>query len=64
MLNFPKYTMDKELVWLLGNYCDLVAKIAIVKKRRLTAFKVAGLVKIGLLVLRNRAVIQPELNNL
>ena len=56
--------MDKELVWLLGNYCDLVAKIAIVKKRRLTAVKVAGLVKSGLLVLRNRAVIQPELYNL
>ena len=56
--------MDKELVWLLGNYCDIVAKIAIVKKRRLTAVKVAGLVKSRLFVLRNRAVIQPELYNL
>ena len=64
LLNFPKDSMDKELVWLLGNYCDIVHKVSIVKKRRLSAVQAAGLVRSRLLVLKNRAVIQPEIFNL
>ena len=37
LMRFPKDTMDKEIVWLLGNYCDIVLKETVAKKRRLTA---------------------------
>ena len=30
-LTFPKETMERELVWMIGNYCDIVLKIAIAK---------------------------------
>ena len=63
LLNFPKDTMDKEVVWLIGNYCDIVQKICIVKKRKLSAQQAAGLIRSRLLVLRNRAVVQPEIFN-
>ena len=63
LLNFPKDTMDKEVVWLIGNYCDIVQKICIVKKRKLSAQQAAGLMRSRLLVLRNRAVVQPKIFN-
>ena len=63
-LNFPKDNLDKEVVWLLGNYCDIVIKVSIVKKRRLSAVKVAGLVRSRLLVLKDRGVVQPDIFNL
>ena len=60
---FPKDTMDKEAVWLIGNYCDIVKKISIEKKRRLEAGQVAGIVRARLLALSERAVVQPQLFN-
>ena len=59
LLKFPTDTMDKEIVWLIGHYCDIVKKIAIEKKRRLGAGQVAGLLWSRLLALRERAVVQP-----
>ena len=56
--------MDKEVVWLLGNYCDVVQKVCIVKKRRLSAIQAAGLVRSCLLGLRGRAVVQPNIFNI
>ena len=45
LLRYPKDTMDKEVLWLIGNYCDIVKKTTIGKKRRLGASQVAGLVR-------------------
>ena len=47
LMMFPKDTMDKEAVWLIGNYCDIVKKISIEKKRKLGAGQVAGIVRAG-----------------
>ena len=64
MMKFPKDTMDKELVWLIGNYCDIVKKVSLEKKRKLGAGQVAGIVRTRLLTLRQRAVVQPLIFNI
>ena len=64
LLKYPKDTMDKEVVWLIGNYCDIVKKMAIMKRRRLGANKVAGMLRARLLSLRERAVVQPLIYNI
>ena len=61
LLQYPKDTMDKEVVWIIGNYCDIVLKVVIAKKRRLTAEKIAGLMRSRLNLLKNRAVVQPNI---
>ena len=63
-LQFPRDTMDKEVVWLLGNYCDIVIKSVVGKKKRLTADRVAAMVKSRLLSIQSRAVIIPQIFNL
>ena len=35
LLQFPKDTMDKECVWLLGNFCKIVTSTVVGKKRKL-----------------------------
>ena len=64
LLKYPKDTMDKEVVWLIGNYCDIVKKTVIMKKRRLGANQVAGMIRARLLSLRGRAVVQPLIYNI
>ena len=59
LLQFPRDTMDKEVVWLMGNYCEIVTNIS--KGRRLSADQVAGRLRTRLSTLRGRAVVQPEL---
>ena len=64
LMRFPKDTLDKEVVWLIGNYCGIVKKISIDKKRKLGACKVAGIVKARLSALKERAVVQPSIFNI
>jgi hypothetical protein len=64
LLKYPKDKMDKEIVWMIGNFCDIVLKITIVKKRKLSADQAANLMRSRLQSLKNRAVIQPEIYNL
>ena len=64
LLKFPKDIMDKELVWLIGNYVEIVKKVTLTKKRRLGAVQVEGVVRTRLLTLRNRAVVQPLIFNI
>ena len=64
LLQFPKDSKDKEVVWVLGNFCDIVLKIVVVKKRKLTADRVAGMLRSRLLALQDRAVVQPVINNM
>ena len=45
LLKFPKDNMDKECVWLLGNYREIVCKEAIGKRRRVSANQLAGTLK-------------------
>ena len=59
LLRFPKDTMEKELVWIIGNYCDIVLRVVIAKKRRLSADHVSSLMKSRLHPLKYRAVVQP-----
>ena len=61
LLQFPKDTMDKECVWLLGNYCEVVCRTVIGKKRKLKAEQLAGTLRARLQRMKNRAVIQPGL---
>ena len=58
-MKFPKDTMDKEIVWLIGNYCDVVKKVALEKKRKLGVSNVTGIIRARLQRIRERAVIQP-----
>ena len=64
LLKYPKDTMDKEMVWLIGNYCDIVKKTALLKRRRLGADQLAGILRARLLTLRERAVVQPLIFNI
>ena len=64
LLRFPRDRMDKELVWMVGNYCDIVMKEAVAKKRRLSADHVASLMRGRLQPLKYRAVIQPQIFNI
>ena len=64
LLHFPKDIMDKECVWLLGNYCDLVSKEVIAKKKKLGADQLAGRLRTRIQDLKSRAVVQPNLYNI
>ena len=57
LLQYPKDTQDMECVWLIGNYCDIVVKQVVGKKRKLTANNVAAIVKSRLQSLQTRAVV-------
>ena len=57
LLQFPKDLMDKEIVWLIGNYCDIVVKQVVGKKRKFTANNVAAIVKSRLQSPQARAVV-------
>jgi hypothetical protein len=64
LLQFPNDIMDKECVWLLGNFCEIVASTVIGKKRRLGADQLAGRLRTRLQMMRGRAVVQPALYNI
>ena len=64
LLRFPKDVMHKEIVWLIGNYCDIVHKQVLGKKRRLTADRVAATLRVRLLSLQTRAVVIPQIFNI
>ena len=64
LMKFPQDTMDKELVWLIGNYCDIVKKVSLEKKRKLGVRQVAGVLRGRLLTLKQRAVVQPMIYNI
>ena len=64
LLCFPRDLMDKELVWLIGNYCDIVVKQVLGKKRKLTATSVSAIMKSRLSSLQTRKVIVPQIFNI
>ena len=64
LLKFPKDLMDKEIVWLIGNYCDIVVKQVLGKKRKLTANSVAAMIKSRLHSLQTRKVVVPQIFNI
>ena len=64
LLRFPKDKMDKEVVWLVGNYCDIVVKQVLGKRRRLTAERVGAIIRSRLLYLKTRAVVVPQIFNI
>ena len=61
LLRFPKDVMDKEIVWLVGNYCEIFVKQVLGKKRRLTANCLASVFKSRLLATKSRAVVIPQI---
>ena len=61
LLRFPKDTMDKELVWIIGNFCDIFLKVVIAKKPRLSANLMSSLMKSRFHPLKHRAVVQPHI---
>ena len=61
LLRFPMDVMDKEIVWLVGNYCNLVLSQVLGKKRKLTANHVAAFLNGKLLATRTRAVVVPQI---
>ena len=64
LLRFPADTMEKELVWMIGNYCDIVLKVSVAKKQRLSSDLVASLLRSRLQPLKYRAVVQPLIFNI
>ena len=61
LLRFPKDVNDKEIVWLIGNYCDIVSKQVVGKKKGLTADRLASIIKSRLLTLQTRSVVVPQI---
>ena len=64
LLRFPQDIYDKEIVWFIGNFCDIVAKQVLGKKKRLTSDRVSGLIKSRLSTLQTRAVVVPQIYNI
>ena len=64
LLQFPKNNMDKECVWLLGNYCEIVNSCVLSRWSKLEADHVAGKIRSRLNKLCHRAVVQPSLYNI
>ena len=64
LLCFPKDVMDKEIVWFIGNYCDIVVKQVLGKKKKLTANSVAAILRSRLLSLQTRRVVVPQIFNI
>ena len=64
LLQFPKDTLDKECVWLIGNFCEIVSKTVVGKKIRLQPNQLAGRLRSRLMMMKKRAVVQPSLFDL
>ena len=64
LLQFPKDTLDKECVWLIGNFCEIVTKTVVGKKIRLQPNQLAGKLRSRLMMMKKRAVVQPVIFNL
>ena len=64
LLQFPHDTMDKECVWLIGNFCDVVNSSVIGRQSKLGADQLAGRIRARLARIRGRAVVQPSLYNI
>ena len=56
--------MDKECIWLIGNYCEIVARAVVGRKSKLEPDQLAGKLRSRLQMMRGRAVVQPVLYNL
>ena len=61
LLQFPLDTMDRECVWLIGNFCDLVNISVRGGQCKLGADQLAGRIRARLTKLRERAVVQQNL---
>ena len=64
LLQFPHDTMDKECVWLIGNFCDVVNSSVIGRQSKLGADQLAGRIRARLARICGRAVVQPSLYNI
>ena len=45
LLQFPKDTLDKECVWLIGNYCDIVNSHVIRLQSKIRGDQMAGRIR-------------------
>ena len=61
MMQFPKDNFETEIVWLLGNYLHVAEAVAIGKGKKLRPDHLKGVLRNRLLVMKNRAVIRPNL---
>jgi hypothetical protein len=61
LLQFPQNILDKESVWLLRNYCEIVARTVTGRRHKLGADQLAGKLRTRLLTLREGAVVQPAI---
>ena len=64
LLQFPLDTMDRECVWLIGNFCDIVNNSVRGRQCKIGADQLAGRIRARLTKLRERAVVQPNLYNI
>lgn len=61
MMHFPKDNFETEIVWLLGNYLHVAEAVAIGNGKKLRPDHLKGVLRNRLLVMKNRAVIRPNL---
>ena len=61
MMHFPKDLLETECVWLLGNYMEVVETVVVGTRKNLRKDYLRGVLSDCLLVMRERAVLRPNL---
>ena len=64
LLQYPKDTQDKECVWLIGNYVEIVNSQVVLKNRSLKVDQLRGILRGRLQGMASRSVIQPLIHNI
>ena len=64
LLQYPKDTMEKECVWLLGNYVEVVDRQAVSKNKKVKLDQLKGTLRSRLQAMSSRAVVRPLLPNI
>ena len=64
LLQYPKDIQDKECIWLIGNYVEIVDNVTIGKSKNLNVEELKGVLRARLQGMAGRAVVQPNLYNL
>ena len=64
LLQYPKDTQDKECLWLIGNYVEIIDSIVVGKNKVLKVNQLQGILRERLQGMVTRAVVRPQLFNI
>ena len=64
LLQYPKDIQDKECIWLIGNFVEIVDNVTIGKSKNLKKEELQGILRARLQGMAGRAVVKPNLYDL